>query len=178
MKLLFSSILIIGLGAGALLYIRSSTPVAKAPAPLQPVAAAPTRSVPEGQREYRSASYHFSLIYPATLSAHEYTEANEAQTITFEGSDDTHAFQIYVVPYDGTTVDEARFKLDEPSGVRKEPTDIVVGGTKATMFLGNNPIMGDTREVWFIHDGYLYEVSTYKDFDAWLSGIMATWQFI
>ena len=37
---------------------------------------------------------------------------------------------------------------------------------------------GDTREVWFIHGGYLYEVTTYKELDIWLAGIMRTWKFI
>ena len=60
----------------------------------------------------------------------------------------------------------------------QSPTDIIVDGTRATMFFGNNSIMGDTREVWFIHGGFLYEVTTYKEFDTWLAGIMQTWKFI
>ena len=46
------------------------------------------------------------------------------------------------------------------------------------MFFGSNSIMGDTREVWFVHGGYLFEVNTYKDLDSWLSQIMQTWVFI
>jgi hypothetical protein len=45
------------------------------------------------------------------------------------------------------------------------------------MFYGNNSIMGDTREIWFIHGGFLYEVTTYKQLDSWLAPIMQTWQF-
>ena len=36
----------------------------------------------------------------------------------------------------------------------------------------------DWREVWFIHGGYLYEVTTYKELDTWLGSIMQTWKFI
>jgi hypothetical protein len=32
----------------------------------------------------------------------------------------------------------------------------------ATMFYGSNSIMRDTREIWFINAGLLYEVTTYK----------------
>jgi hypothetical protein len=46
------------------------------------------------------------------------------------------------------------------------------------MFYGNNAIKRDTREVWFIHGGLLYEVTTYKQLDSWLAQIMQTWQFI
>jgi hypothetical protein len=37
--------------------------------------------------------------------------------------------------------------------------------------------MGDTREVWFIKGGFLYEVTTYKQLDTWLAQILQTWQF-
>jgi hypothetical protein len=76
---------------------------------------------------------------------------------------------------------EARFKLDEhePSGAFDQPTDVMmIDGVHATMFYGSNPIMGDTREVWFIHGGFLYEVTTFKQLDSWLAGIMQTWRFV
>ena len=41
--------------------------------------------------------------------------------------------------------------MDEPSGVYKEPREVIVDGVCATAFFGNNDIMGDTQEVWFIH---------------------------
>jgi len=46
------------------------------------------------------------------------------------------------------------------------------------MFFGKNLIMGDTQEVWFIKNGFLYEVTTYKELDQWLAGIMKTWKFM
>jgi len=45
------------------------------------------------------------------------------------------------------------------------------------MFFGNNDVMGDTREVWFIHGGYLYEVTTYKPLETLLSQIIQSWTF-
>jgi hypothetical protein len=45
------------------------------------------------------------------------------------------------------------------------------------MFFGSNSVMGDTREIWFTHGGFLYEVTTYKELDSWLAPIMQTWQF-
>jgi hypothetical protein len=38
--------------------------------------------------------------------------------------------------------------------------------------------MGDAREVWFIKSGYLFEVTTYKPLDSWLSQILQTWKFL
>ena len=38
--------------------------------------------------------------------------------------------------------------------------------------------MGDTREVWLIHRDFLYEVTTYKPLDAWLTPILQILKFI
>jgi len=38
--------------------------------------------------------------------------------------------------------------------------------------------VGQTRKVWFIHDHFLFEVTTYKELSGWLSDIMQTWRFI
>ena len=71
-----------------------------------------------------------------------------------------------------------QFKTDDPSGVMKDAQDITIDGTPAKSFFGYNDQMGDTREVWFIHGGYLYEVTTYKPLDTWLTPILQTWKFL
>jgi hypothetical protein len=86
-------------------------------------------------------------------------------------------FEVYVTPYSGTQITEQEFKLDEPSGVENQPTHVTIDSVPATMFYGSNSVMGDTREIWFIHDGFLYEVTTYKQLDSWLAPIMQTWHF-
>ena len=68
--------------------------------------------------------------------------------------------------------------MDEPSGVLQEPVNTQVDGVQATAFYGQNLQMGDTREVWFIRGGFLYEVATYKELEPWLAEIMSTWKFL
>jgi len=117
-------------------------------------------------------------LYPDELAAEEYQEQGRALTVTFQNSDNSEAFEVYVTRYSGTQITPAEFEADEPSGVMQQPTDVTIGGVRATMFYGNNPIMGDTREVWFINGGYLYEVATYKSLDTWLAGTMQSWKFL
>jgi hypothetical protein len=69
------------------------------------------------------------------------------------------------------------FQLDEPSGVVNQPTHVTIDSVPATMFYGSNSIMGDTREIWFINAGLLYEVTTFKQLDTWLVPILQTWHF-
>jgi hypothetical protein len=137
-----------------------------------------TQEAAPGMRLYKNTAFHLSLTYPDTLQATEYQEQGGALTVTFQNTDNSQAFEIYVTPYSGTQITQSRFSDDEPSGTFLEPTNIVVDGTQATMFYGHNAIMGDTREVWFIHGGFLYEVATYKALDTWLAGIMQTWKFV
>ncbi len=129
-------------------------------------------------RGYQNAKFKFSLLYPQAMQVREYVERDGALSVTFDNETSGEGFQIYVTPYKEKQITEARFKLDQPSGVYKEPVDVVVDGTRATMFFGHNSIMGETREVWFIRGGYLYEVATYKQLDTWLGSIMQTWKFL
>ncbi|HEX5774956.1 MAG TPA: hypothetical protein VFY28_03295 [Candidatus Paceibacterota bacterium] len=136
------------------------------------------RTPPAGHQEYRNDRYHFSLFYPEAISPTEYQEKGNAFTVTFEGEGDAHFFQVFILPYKESQITPARLKRDIPTGVVREQTPIVIDGASATMFYSTNAILGDTREVWFIRDGYLYEVTTTREQDAWLSTVMATWKFI
>ena len=118
---------------------------------------------------YSNKAFNFGLLFPDNLRATEYKEQGEALTVSFQDPNTNEGFQVYVTPYNGKQIDTARFKLDEPSGVMKEPKDVFIGGTAATMFFSTNAVMGDTREVWFIRGGFLYEVTTYKELDTWLA---------
>jgi len=177
------AILVILLGAGGYAYYRlgrggSSTESAAAVPPPLATSTPQTQEITEGERLYQSTAFHFSLIFPDNLVATEYKEQGGALTASFQDPNTSEGFEVYVTPFSGAQIDEARFKLDEPSGTYLQPTEVVIDNVTATMFYGFNPIMGDTREVWFVHGGYLYEVATYKQLDTWLGGIMQTWKFI
>src|SRR6202171_5147237 len=137
-----------------------------------------TQNVTQGRRHYSNKAFHFSLLYPENLQVQEYKEQGGGFTVTFQDIEADQEFQVYVTPYSGDQISEAQFKLDEPSGVRKNQTDVVVDGARGTMFFSSYPRMNETLEVWFINRGFLYEVTTYKELDSWLAQIMQTWKFI
>ena len=105
----------------------------------------------------------------------EYNEGDGATTIIFESND--AEFEIFITPYGKATVGADQFEKNEPSGA-KELKNITIDGVRATAFFGQNPIMGDTREIWFTHGGYLFEVETYWFLNGWLAEIMKTWKFL
>lgn len=170
-------------GAGATLFLKrphspSEGAVATSTTSSQTSRVTNARAAPEGSREYRSTAYHFSLLYPKELKVTEHAEGGGAMTVTFQDINTVQGFQIFVVPYTESQVSETRFKMDEPSGVRKDVTNITIDGAVAAAFSSTNSALGETREFWFIHNGYLYEVTTLKPLDAWLGAILATWKFM
>lgn len=135
------------------------------------------RPIPAGAQEYRSRGYGFSLFYPQELSGVEHDDGGGASTITFQNVEKAQGFQIFIVPYREAQVSEERFRQDVPSGVRQALTDITVDGVAGAAFDSTDTALGATREIWFVHGGYLYEVTTLKPLDSWLSGIIQTWKF-
>jgi hypothetical protein len=136
------------------------------------------RTAPAGTKEYRNTHYRFALFYPKNLEVREYDEGEGARTITFQDVRTAEGFQIFVVPYTASQVSMQRFKMDEPSGVMRDPQNLNIDGAFATMFLGKNDLLGDTREVWFIRGGYLFEVTAPLSLDNWLGNSMLSWIFI
>ena len=138
----------------------------------------PHRAAPAGEREFYSEAFHFSLFYPADLVESERNEGGGAITFSFQNTATAQGFQIFVVPYAGSQVSTSRFAQDEPSGVMQSPQNVTIDGATGSSFFGQDAALGDTAEVWFIHGGYLYEVTSLRPLASWLSQIMSTWEFL
>lgn len=125
---------------------------------------------------YRSDAFDFSLEYPKELEVAEYDEGGGSATILFQKPGAQVGFQIFVTPYDGTEITEERLRKDIPSGVVENMQEVIIGkdAVRALIFESEAPLIGASREVWFIHRGHLYEVTTYRAQDAWLANILTT----
>ena len=132
---------------------------------------------PPNTKTYRSDAYHFSLYYPDALSVSEQPGAGGSMVLLFQDQANGQGFEIFIVPYTEPKITQARFLMDEPSGVMNDPLNILVDGAAATEFLSTNPAMAASREIWFLHGGFLYEVTAPQPLDSWLLQIMQTWVF-
>lgn len=135
---------------------------------------------PEGYVEYRNERYGFYYYHSPEAAIKEYDEGGGAMTVVQENAARMRGLQIFIVPYEGEVITEERFNRDVPSGVRYniEDTAIARRQVPAVTFNSYDQFLGDTREVWFIHNGFLFEVTTFKGFGDWFSDIMQTWRFI
>lgn len=132
---------------------------------------------PDGYVTYKSAKYGFSFSHAPDGKIVEYDEGGGAETIVLENLDRVRGFQVFIVPYTGATISEQRFREDVPSGVRTNVENTTLGGVPAVTFTSKDEILGDTREIWAIHNGYLYEITTFAGVGNWFTPIIQSWEF-
>ena len=131
-----------------------------------------------GKAKYANAHYGFSLIYPDALGVNEIPASEDAMTVVFQKPGAEEGFQIFIVPYPDSQISKERIQKDLRGAPMKNVTEIVLAGNvKAVHFNSQAPVIGESSEVWFIHGGYLFEVTTYANQDAQLAVILATLQF-
>lgn len=135
---------------------------------------------PPGYIKYENKKYGFSYYHSPQAVIKEYDEGGGAMTIVQENLQRVRGLQIFIVPYEEKTISEERFKADVPSGVRKNVEKTFIGkrGVEAVTFNSYDQFLGETREVWFIYNGYLYEVTTFRGVGDWFTPIMQTWRFL
>lgn len=127
---------------------------------------------------FTSEAYGFSVAHPEGLSLTEYQESNGGHTFAFESADKKKGFQVFTIPYDEAQITASRIQKDTKSGPLDTPVEVVIAGERALLFYSKDPLAGKLREVWFLHNGRLYEVTAFDEHDAWLAGVMSTWKFI
>lgn len=141
------------------------------------------KKMSESLNTYFHKKYNFSFDYPSTFKTSNFIEGDGEQ-IQFQ-SDNGDWFQIYVTPWDeGDIITPERIKKDLPNIVIKEPQQVILGpkqkegiGPRALIFFSKDVSIGDTREIWFVHNGSLYQISTYKSFDIEIGKILSTLVF-
>lgn len=156
-----------------------SSPTVSVPLPLATNTPQAERA-PSDMRTYTSAAFDFSLTYPSDLSVSKYDEGQGVISIVFQEANEQTGFQIFVTPYPypGEPVTQARIKADLPMLEMQDIDSLTIGtGTPALSFASSDPDFGPTRELWFAHGSYLFQVVTYPDRAAWLAPIINTIRF-
>jgi hypothetical protein len=179
------AVVVVALGcAGYFLFQKGSIPDATSSVFKAPGDASTTISIASGHvqppphsKEYQNARYHFSLYYPDDLTVSEEPVGADGLVVLFKNTTTQQGFQIFTTAYDEPQITQSRFNTDEPSGVMQDPQNITIDGAAATEFFSTNQAMGASREIWFLRDGLLYEVTAPQSLDSWLLQIMQTWEF-
>lgn len=89
--------------------------------------------------------------------------------------DGEYEMQIYVSNFDENIILTAeRIKQDIPDIKMKDVYKVKAGGITAITFIDTNQ---NTREVWFVNRGFLYQVSSRPEDDEVTGAIMQSWRW-
>ena len=149
-----------------------------------PAAAGEASSTPSGTQTYTNSVYGFSLMMPADYTATETQDPDTNADVIVLQNNAGDGIQIMVTPFDedtgtGYTLTADRIHKDQPDLVITDAQPVVVGPNYTGLaFLSNNDAFGgQSRAVWFVYKGNLYQINTYARLDPVLQAIFATWKF-
>lgn len=134
----------------------------------------------EYTQTYSDSTYNFSFKYPEGFTVTTIPLAENGETVLVESSDKKVGIQILVLSY-GSDVDitEAMVRSDIRDMKISDSQTVEIGAKrKGLAFMSDNPAFGgQSREVWFVWSGNLYQISTYAEHDEFLKKMFSTWQF-
>jgi hypothetical protein len=131
---------------------------------------------------YTDPIYGFSVDLPKDFIISS-SPQDEGEVIVAEHPTFNLGFEVFISPFDGEeslAVDTIR--QSNPSLMVKEPVETELNdGTAAVRFASDDPALGQTRQIWFAHDGNLFQVVMYSDniewLDAWVRELPSDWTF-
>ena len=125
---------------------------------------------------YYSLDYNFFLDIPKGFRFSEIQD-NGGTVILAEGGNGK-SFQIFITPFDEPgPLTPDRIKKDLPQKVILNPHAGTLDGTPALAFTSQDPGTGDVFEIWFVHSGYLYQISTSASFADTMQSFLQSWKF-
>lgn len=130
--------------------------------------------------EYTNPDYDFSFKYPSGFTVSSLpNEGNEI--IIVQNTAENIGIQIVISSFLGNDMDITAeyIRSQIPDLKISEAQEVLVGANrKGLAFLSDNEVFGgSSREVWFVWNGNLYQISTYAEMDGFLKGLFSTWQF-
>jgi hypothetical protein len=130
---------------------------------------------------YKTEENNFAFVYPEKLKITESAieGVDGGKRILAESGEVKKGFEVVILPFDeNNPITKERILQDVPDMVINNEKEITVGnGIYALSFDGTDENIGNTSEIWFTHNGFLYEAQTYPEFGPQMAEILKTWQF-
>ena len=129
--------------------------------------------------EYKNETYNFSLTLPEGFSAREIATESGSTVLIESKTGDGVQIVITKQDEDVAVLTKEMIEADIPDMKIEDVQPVEVGQNHTGLaFKSDNPSFdGGSREVWFIFNSNLYQISTYARLDPLLKSIFATWEF-
>jgi len=131
----------------------------------------------EVQPQYKNDQYGFSFGQPEGFNVSDFDEGG-GKIILVKKTASDNGFQIFIAAFDEPgPITKERILKDIPDMTIVGEQYIDIGGEKALSFTSQDDLGGETREIWLVHGGYLYQIKGYRNFEKELLKIIETWKF-
>lgn len=140
-------------------------------------------SVPSGKEEYVHPSPVFSILHPSAFSSTWFEEGgSDVVLLQKKGRSDEGGvtIQITVSSYDEPTSSFTleRIKKDVGDIDIRKPQEVTAGKTgKGVTFLSSDILDSESREVWFVRDGWLYQISAPTQLEDTVYNVLSSIRF-
>lgn len=136
-------------------------------------------NAPSLTQRYSNTTFGFSLRMPADFHAGTVPSGKGTAIVLQNAKGD--GIQILVTPYGSDLHDltAGDIRAAIPNLTVSDVQQVDIGASyKGVAFRSDNQAFGgDSREVWFVFRGNLYQISTYGRLDSLLKAMFGTWNF-
>ncbi len=136
--------------------------------------------VPPMEADYQNEQFRFSLKLPQGFTATQLPHDGKGTPVVLQDAAG-NGIQIYVTENVGDVrvLTERDIKSEIPDMQVTDAQEVEIGADhKGVAFMSDNEAYNRaSREVWFIFNGNLYQISTYAHLDNLLQAMFSSWQF-
>ncbi len=145
---------------------------------LQPDGGQPENAIPAGgSGSYTDSVYGFSFSYTPGHTVGRF-EQGEGDVVLVQSPDKSAGFQVYVVPFDEAgPLTAGRIAKDLPDMPMQNVQEISFGPSKEESIQAVRFTSGQSREVWFIHEQVLYQISADISQDDAVVEMLKSWRW-
>lgn len=130
-------------------------------------------------KTYTNPTNHFSFNYPKDFTIADVPD-DVGESIVVQNVTAHVGFQVYVRAFDEplSAITPNRIEADIPNLKISNPQSVTVGqGVEGLAFISTDVSKVSQREVWFVRDGFLYQISSPIANEALLHDVLLTWKF-
>lgn len=133
--------------------------------------------VPETQT-YTDIDYGFLFTYPRGYEARSFSDLEDTKTILVENHQTKQGVQVFVSAFDEDIIlTPERIKQEMSDLVILEPKNLLAGDVTGVSFRSTNALDTESYEMWFIHNGRLYQISAPIVNKSLFKEMITTWHW-
>ena len=175
-------VIVLALGAAALVWSKSKkedlTSKLEQTIFQNPNLTSESQKNPGSNSSYTHPLFGFTFSLPEKFSTGTFPEGEGEMLMVKLTGEQNRQTQIYVTDFsEQGPITAQRISKDLPDMAVEQPVDILVNGERAVAFVSTSGAGEKTREVWLVHAGHLYQISSTLQNEKMVSDMLSSWKW-